>query len=154
MNHQKIYKAIFSVVTAVNKEVLTGTNAVTIECRVTGLTAQLQTVKWTKSDGTDVTSGVTHFASSPGFFSTDSQTTTLTVAAAQNDNDKTYKCLITPAAQDDPTEVSTDVKLNVFGKWIDFIKFSRTSPRKFCKCTLHPLGCSSDPASRVVNQIF
>ena len=102
-------------VTAGNKEVLSGTDA-EISCQVTGLTKQLQTVKWKKSDGTDVTTGVTGYTSKPGTFGGGSQTTTLTVASAQNNADSTYSCLITPAYQDDATEVSTPVQLNVFSE--------------------------------------
>ena len=104
-------------ITAVNKEVLSGTDAVVISCTVTGLTAALQTVEWHKSDGTDVTSGVTGYTSSAGSISSGgSQTTTLTVASAQNNADSTYNCLITPGTQDDATQVSTPVTLNVFSK--------------------------------------
>ena len=103
-------------VTAGNKEVLSGTDAVLISCQVTGLTTQLQTVKWKKSNGDDVTTGVVGYTSKEGTFGGGSQTTTLTIASAQNNADSTYSCLITPAAPDDATEVSTPVKLNVFSK--------------------------------------
>ena len=105
-------------VTARNKEVLSGTDAVEISCEVTGLTAQLQTVKWKKSDGTDVTTGVAGYTSEPGTFGGGSQITTLTVASAQNSADSTYSCVITPAPPDDATEISTPVKLNVFSELI------------------------------------
>ena len=103
-------------VTAVNKEVLSGSDAVEISCEVSGLTKQLQTVKWKKSNGDDVTTGQTGYTSKEGTFDGGSQTTTLTIASAQNSADSTYNCLITPAAPDDATEVSTPVKLNVFSK--------------------------------------
>ena len=104
--------------TAVNKEVLSGTDAVTISCQVTGITAQLQTVKWT-SGGTDVKS-----LTDPNDYTVDvgslvggnTQTTTLAVAAAKTTADVNYSCVITPAAQDDATEVSTAVALNVYSK--------------------------------------
>ena len=105
-----------SVVTAGNKEVLQGANAVLISCHVNGLTKALQTVKWQKSDGTDVTNGKTGYTTNPGQYGSGSQTTTLTVASAQNTADSTYKCLITPAVPDDATEVSTVVTLNVFSE--------------------------------------
>ena len=108
-----------SVVTAVNKEVLSGTNDVVISCQVTGITAQLGTVKWTNSDGNDVTT----ISDSSSYTVTDgsleggnSQTTTLTVKAAQTTGDRNYNCLVTPAAQDDATEVSTSVVLNTYSK--------------------------------------
>ena len=108
---------IFSVVTAKNKEVLSQTDAVVIECTVTGLTAQLQTVKWQKSDGTDVSNGKTGYTSKvTSYAGGGTQTTSLTVAKTHNNVDSTYKCLITPATKDDATEVSTDVILNVFSK--------------------------------------
>ena len=102
--------------TAGNKEVLSGTDAVLISCKVTGLTKQLQTVKWTTSGGKEVSNGTTDYTFVPGQYDNGSQTTTLTVAKAHNNADSTYNCLITPAAEDDATEVSTQVKLNVFSK--------------------------------------
>ena len=102
-------------VTAVNKEVLTGTTA-EISCNVTGLTAALQTVKWEKSDGTDVTSGVPGYTSDAGIFDDGSQTTTLTVAGELNRADMTYKCFITPSTPDHAAENSTEVTLNIFSK--------------------------------------
>ena len=105
-------------VTAVNKEVLTGTTA-EISCKVTSLTAALKTVKWEKSDGTDVTSGARGYTSNDGIFDDGSQTTTLTVAGEVNTVDSTYNCLITPSNQDDATEVSTAVTLNIFSEFIN-----------------------------------
>ena len=103
-------------VTAGSKEVLSGTDAVLISCQVTGLTKQLKTVKWTNSDGTEVSNGVTGYTFDAGKYDNGSQTTTLTVASAQNSADSTYNCFITPADQDDATEVSTPVKLKVFSE--------------------------------------
>ena len=103
-------------VTAVNKEVLIGTPA-EISCKVWGLTAALQTVKWEKSDGTDVTSGVSGYTSNDGIFDDGSQTTTLTVASEVNTVGSTYNCLITPSTQDDATEVSTAATLNIFSMY-------------------------------------
>ena len=93
---------------------VSGADAVEISCKVVGVTAQLQTVKWEASDGTDVTNGVTWYTSKPGSFANGSQTTTLTVASAKNNADSTYKCLITPAAQDDATEFGTNVTLKIY----------------------------------------
>ena len=98
-----------------NKEVLTGTPA-EILCKVIGLTAALQTVKWKKSDGTDVTSGVPGYTSNDGVYDNRSQTTTLTVAGELNTVDSTYKCLITPSTEDNATEINTAVTLNIFSK--------------------------------------
>ena len=103
------------VVTAVNKEVLIGTLA-EISCKVWGLTAALQTVKWEKSDGTDVTSGVPGYISNDGIFDDGSQTATLAVAGEVSTVDSTYNCVITPSTQDNATEVSTEVTLNIFSK--------------------------------------
>ena len=100
-------------VTAVNEEVLIGTTA-EISCKVWGLTAALKTVKWEKSDGTDVTSGVPGYTSNGGIFDDGSQTTTLTVAGEVNTADMTYNCIITPSSQDDATEVSTAVTLEIY----------------------------------------
>ena len=103
-------------VTAGSREVLSGTDAVLISCKVTGLTKQLQTVKWTNSGGTEVSNGATGYTFVPGQYNSGSQTTTLTVASTHNSADSTYNCLITPTAPDDATEVSTQVILNVFSK--------------------------------------
>ena len=108
-----------SVVTAVNKEVLSGTDAVEISCEVTGLTAALKTVKWTNSGGTDVTTlteSSSYTVNAGTLEGGNSQTTTLTVAAAQTTADANYNCVITPASQDDETEVSTSVALNIYSK--------------------------------------
>ena len=103
-----------------------------IECEVSGLTAQLQGVKWEKSDGTDVTSGKTGFSSQVKVFDDGSQVTTLTVASAHNTVDATYKCLVTPSTQDDTSEVSTNVKLNVFCKRILVYVLILTNLKRSC----------------------
>ena len=77
-----------------NSEQLTGTVA-TISCIVSGLTRQLDEVKWTKSDNTDITPVQDGYTIDVGTFSGDSQTTTLTVAAYQNNQDATYNCVFT-----------------------------------------------------------
>ena len=105
--------------TAVNQEVLSGTDAVVISCQVTGLTVALGTVKWTDSNGNDVTTLATKssYTVNDGTFQGDnSQTTTLTVASAQTGSDATYSCLITPGSPDDTTEVSKSVALKVYSK--------------------------------------
>ena len=106
-------------VTAVNKEVLSGTPA-EISCKVTGLTAALKTVKWLRSDGTDLADGVQGYTSNAGIFDDGSQTTALTVAGELNTVDSTYKCLVTPATQDSATEISTELILNIFSMYIIF----------------------------------
>ncbi|KAL5251017.1 hypothetical protein ACHWQZ_G016668 [Mnemiopsis leidyi] len=104
-------------VTAGNKEVLSGTDQVVISCQVTGITVQLETVKWTNSDGTDVTDASisSSYTVVDGTFQNgNSQTTTLTVSSAQTTADKTYTCLVTPASPDDATIVKKSVALNVY----------------------------------------
>ena len=102
--------------TAGNKEVLSGTDAVMISCKVTGLNVQLQTVQWKNSGGTDV-KDTTGYTVDKGKYESGSQTTTLTVGTAQTANDADYKCLITPTSPDDTTVITTPVKLNVFSKF-------------------------------------
>ena len=106
-----------------NKEQLTGTVA-TISCIVAGLTRKLDIVKWKKSDNTDITSGQDGYTIDVGKFSGDSQTTTLTVSAAQNTQDTTYNCVIS-SHEHDVKDKSTTVNLKVIGKsfsGIDLIK--------------------------------
>ena len=99
-----------------NKEVLSGTTA-EISFKLWGLITALQTVKWEKSDGTDVTSDVPGYTSNDGIFDNGSQTTTLTVAGEVNTVDSTYTCVITlNATQDNATEISTEVTLDIFSK--------------------------------------
>ena len=104
----------FSGVTAGNREQKKDSLAV-ISCKVTGLTKVLDGVKWTKSDNSEITSGVDSFVIDPGSGSSfgDTQTTTLTVPATQTDQDKTYNCLII-FNEHDVTEKSTTVNLKVF----------------------------------------
>lgn len=105
--------------TAVNKEVLSGTDDVVIACQVTGITTELGTVKWTNSDGADVTTSAdaaSYTVTDGSLVGGNSQTTTLTVAAAKTTDDTTYNCLITPKSPDDATEVSTSVALNTYSK--------------------------------------
>ena len=62
------------------KEVLTTAE---ISCKETSLTAALKTVKWEKSDDTEVKSSL-HYTSNEGIFDDGSQTTTLTVTGEVN----------------------------------------------------------------------
>ena len=104
---------------AVNQEVLSGTDAVVISCQVTGLTVALGTVKWTDSNGNDVTTLATKssYTVNDGTLQGNKpQTTTLTVASAQTSSDATYSCLVTPGSPDDTTEVSKSVTLKVYSK--------------------------------------
>ena len=107
-------------VTAENKEVLVGTDAVVISCQVTGLTVPLGTVKWTDSNGNDIktlaTYGSSYVIDDGTLLGGNSQTTTLTVLSPQTSSDATYICLITPGFPDDTTELSKSVALNTYSK--------------------------------------
>ena len=99
-----------------DKEQLAGTVAI-LSCRVTDLTQKLDGVKWTKSDNTEITSGADNFIidTGDGSFNTNTQTTTLTVPADQNNIDTTYNCLIT-SSEHGETDKKTVVNLKVFSK--------------------------------------
>ena len=86
-----------------------------MSCVVNGITKQLDAVKWTKS-GTDVTTLTedNSYVVSAGTYSSNSQTTTLTVKAAVNTADSTYTCVITSNEWLE-TNKETPVVLNVFG---------------------------------------
>jgi hypothetical protein len=103
-------------VTAGNTEVLSGTDAVQISCKVTGLTKIASVIKWEKSDGTAV-EGANGYTVVEGQFDSGTQTTTLTVAKTQTTAEADYKCIITPTAPDDTAVVITTVSLNVFSKF-------------------------------------
>ena len=68
----------------------------TLSCVVSGISKKLDLVVW-KKDGTDVTtlSEENLYVVSAGTYSSNSQTTTLTVKAAVNTADSTYSCVIT-----------------------------------------------------------
>ena len=101
-------------VNPVHREQLTGTET-EISCIVSELTRDLEEVKWTKSDNTDITSGQDGYTIDVGTLSGDSQTTTLTVAADQNTEDTTYSCVIT-SNEHAVKNKSTTVNLKVFSK--------------------------------------
>ena len=109
----------YSDVTAGDQEQEEGTEAV-ISCTVTGLTKELDEVKWTKADDSEITSGGTdNFVidsadTSAGFYG-DTQITTLIVPGSETDQDKTYKCLVISEEHDEPNK-STPVNLKVFSK--------------------------------------
>ena len=99
----------------VNKEVLTATDA-TISCVISGITRQLDSVVWRK-DGTDVTSlSGSNYVVSVGTYSSNAQTTTLTVTADVNTADSTYTCVIT-SNENQEINKPTIVTLNVFCKF-------------------------------------
>ena len=119
-NHDEVYRGLkkfvlfLSEVLAVNKEQLKGTKAM-ISCTVTGLTEALDTVKWTKSDDSPITSGTEDFTIDLGSYSGGTQTTTLTVPTTETDQDKTYKCLI-ESSEHGEKDKSTTVNLKIFSK--------------------------------------
>ena len=107
---------INSGVEAKGSEVLTNTQA-TISCVVNGLTKQLDTVTWEKPGDVGITHNVEGFLIEEGTFveGTKSQTTVLTIPAAQNTADSVYTCVIT-SAEHGQTSHKTDVNSNVFSK--------------------------------------
>ena len=115
MNLQLQQIRIYSGVQPTNKEVESGTD-ITVSCVVTGITQQLNAVKWTKA-GTDVTTLTedNSYVVSAGTYGSNSQTTTLTVKAAANTADSIYTCVITSNEWLE-TDKGTPVALNVFGK--------------------------------------
>ena len=104
-----------SVVTAVSKEVLSGTDGVVISCKVTGITKTAR-VKWVNSDNIDVKSTTGHTVDE-GTENGGTQRTNLTVASGQTTADADYTCQITPASPDDTTLISKTVSLNIFSKF-------------------------------------
>ena len=101
-------------IAGVHKEQLSGTEA-KISCRISGLTKQLDEVKWRKSNDSPITSGQDDYIIDTGDYNDGSQTSTLTVSGALNEADSTYACLVTSeewAVEDK----STIVMLDVFSK--------------------------------------
>ena len=87
-----------------------------ISCVITGITTQLDAVVWTK-DGTDVTTlSADNYVVSPGTYDSNSQTTTLTVKAADNTADSTYTCVIT-SDEWDLTKNEKAVALDIFSEF-------------------------------------
>jgi len=85
----------------------------TVSCVVTGITQRLDAVVW-KIAGTDVTSlSGSNYVVSAGTYSSNSQTTTLTVKAAANTADSTYTCFVT-SKEWLITDRQTNVIVNVF----------------------------------------
>ena len=107
---------MISDVVPTDKEVESGSDT-KISCIVSGITKQLNSVFWTK-DGTDVTTLTedNSYVVSAGTYSSNSQTTTLTVKAAVNTADSTYTCVIT-SNEWLITDRRTNVVLNVFCKF-------------------------------------
>ena len=91
----------------------------TISCVVTGLTKQLDAVKWEKPHSGDViTNGTEGYRIDIGTYQEGSysQTTILTVPAAANKADATFSCVIT-AAEYEELNTKTAVNSNVFSEY-------------------------------------
>ena len=102
----------FSAVQPIDKEVETGTDA-TISCVISGITKQLDKVEW-KLGGNEVTSiSNSDYVVDAGTYSSNSQTSTLTVKAARNTADQTFSCFIT-SNEWLQIDKETSVVLNVF----------------------------------------
>ena len=93
----------------------------TISCVVKGLTKQLDTVAWEKSDNSPVTAGegADAFKIAVGTYeaASNSQTTILTVPGASNGADAAYNCVIT-SNEHKQTAHETAVNSNIFSKYI------------------------------------
>lgn len=97
----------------INKEVLQGTTT-TISCVISGITQQLNDVKWTKNS-VDVTTlqDSANYVVVTGTYGSNSQTTTLTVDATANVADTVYNCVIT-SNEHSVFDRATAVTLSVF----------------------------------------
>ena len=113
MNHITF---LYSEVETKDSEVLKDTQA-SISCVVKGLTKKLDAVTWEKPGGVGITHNVDGFLIVEGTFDvgTKSQTTVLTIPAAQNTADSVYTCVIT-SAEHGQSSHKTDVNSNVFSK--------------------------------------
>ena len=94
---------------------------ITISCVVSGLTKQLDAVTWEKPDsGGAITDGTDGYQINDGTYQgeSNSQTTVLTIPAAENRADAVFSCVITSnehGKSDEKTAVNSDV----------FCKFAR-----------------------------
>ena len=90
----------------------------TISCVVSGLTRKLEAVTWEKSgSGGTITDGTDGYQIDVGTYRvvSNSQTTVLTIPAAENRADATYTCLIT-CDEHGKSADNKSVTSNVFGK--------------------------------------
>ena len=90
-----------------------------LSCTVTGLTTELDEVKWLKSDGTPITSETDGYTINTGSYIEGTQTTLLTVSAGENVRDTTYKCSVS-STEHGVVSKSTAVHLKVFSKYRNF----------------------------------
>ena len=98
----------------ISKEILEETDA-TVSCVISGITQQLDSVVWKKDEKDVRTFSGGNYIVSTGTYSSNSQTTTLTVKAGVNTADSTYSCVIT-SNEHQETDKATAVTLNVFCK--------------------------------------
>ena len=92
----------------------------TISCVVSGLTKELDAVTWEKPDsGGAITDGTDGYQIDVGTYQgvSNSQTTVLTIPAAENRADATYTCLITSNEHAKSAD-RTIVNSNVFSEYI------------------------------------
>ncbi|XP_063681951.1 uncharacterized protein LOC134816881 [Bolinopsis microptera] len=81
-------------VITLNAKSLTGTET-KLTCEILGLTRKLESLRWTTSRGADITNNVLGYSTdAPGYFNGTSQTTTLKIAAEQNDGSTSYNCVV------------------------------------------------------------
>ena len=102
---------------AKHSEVLKDTQT-TISCVVTGLTRKLEAVTWEKpGSGGTITDGTDGYQIDEGTYEgeSNSQTTVLTIPAAENGADTVFSCLITSDEHGKSAD-SKSVTSNVFGK--------------------------------------
>ena len=117
MEIQKQFYA--SDVVAKHSEMLKNTTA-TISCVVTRLTKKLDAVAWEKpNSGGFITNGTDGYKIDEGAYQdgSNSQTTILTIPAAENGADSLYTCVIT-SDEHDKSVHKTLVNSNVFSKYL------------------------------------
>jgi len=93
-NYQLIDDFKISEVITLNVKSLTGTET-KLTCKVLGLTRKLDYLGWTTSRGAHITNNLLGYSTdAQGFFNGASQTTTLKIAAEQNDGSTSYNCVV------------------------------------------------------------
>ena len=105
-------------VEAKHSEVLKDTQT-TISCVVTGLTKKLDAVTWEKPDsGGDITDGTDGYQIDLGTYQdeSNSQTTILTIPAAENRADAVFSCVIT-SNEHEKSAQKTEVNSKIFGEY-------------------------------------
>ena len=75
---------------------------------------------WLEADGTEISSGQGGYTVDTGTYVAGFQTTTLTVDAAQNNQDATFKCLV-KSDEDATLKQSLTIYLKVFSKCAQYV---------------------------------